>query len=311
MDSIRIWRRDIHNLASACIVVFLLFTSYLLAMPVAQAASEQSFILQGFGTLGAVRTTSNDVEFVRDLSQPRGARQAWDGRPDTILGVQGNWQISPQLESVVQAISRYRYDQSFTPEISWAYFKYDPTPQWTLRAGRLGTEFFMMADSRLVGYSFLTVRPTGDFFWALPFYSINGADVALTVPLGEHLLRSKIFYGYADGKLPLADQQWQLAGSPMAGVYVDYQAASWLFRLSYANISFKQNLPINLSLRSLPPSEAAAAAAHLSTLNTRSDYYSAGAVYDRGPWQVQLMFNHIEQGSQAFESSNSAYILAG
>ena len=34
--------------------------------------------LQGFGALGAVRTTSNEVEFVRDLSQPRGASQTWD-----------------------------------------------------------------------------------------------------------------------------------------------------------------------------------------------------------------------------------------
>lgn len=299
-------------MARVCVGAPLLCASFLSLTPAAQAESEQSFTLQGFGTFGAARTTSNDVEFVRDLSQPRGARQRWDGRPDSILGVQANWRISPQLETVVQAISRYRYDQSFTPELSWAYVKYDPTPQWSLRAGRLGTEFFMMADSRLVGYSFLSVRPPGDFFLALPFYSINGADVVLTVPVGDNLLRGKLFYGQADSKLPLADQQWRLAGSAMAGAYVDYQAGAWQFRLSYANIRFKQDLPIdNFMLRNLSQADAATAMAHLATANTRSDYFSAGAVYDHGPWQIQLMFNHIEQGSQTFESSDAAYILAG
>ena len=131
------------------------------------ADEQPAFTLQGFGTLGAARTTSNEVEFVRDLSQPRGASQTWDARVDSVLGLQANWQINPQLEAVAQLVSRYRYDRTFTPEFSWAYLKYEPSPNLSLRAGRLGTEFFMMSDSRLVGYSFLTVRPPGDFFWSL------------------------------------------------------------------------------------------------------------------------------------------------
>ena len=271
-----------------------------------------AFMLQGFGTLGAVRTTSNEVEFVRDLSQPRGASQNWDARVDSILGLQANWRISPQLEAVVQAVSRYRYDRTFTPELSWAYLKYEPSPNLSLRAGRLGTEFFMMADSRLVGYSFLTVRPPGDFFWALPFYNIDGADAALTVPVGDHLLRGKLFYGISHGQIALAQKQWNIDGSEMAGGYVDYQAGAWLFRASYANLRFKHDLPIEDVLQSyLPQPFAAQAIEHLGTGNTRSHYYSLGAIYDSGPWQLQLMLNHCDQGSNAFESSDAGYVLAG
>lgn len=276
------------------------------------ADAESAFSLQGFGTLGVARTTSNEAEFVRDLSQPRGARQNWNPRVDSILGVQGNWRINSQLEAVVQAVSRYRYDRTFTPEVSWAYLKYEPKPNLNIRVGRLGTEYFMMADSRLVGYSFLTVRPPGDFFWSLPFYNIDGADAALTLPVGDHLLRGKLFYGVSNGSIALADKQWNLDGSVMAGGYVDYQAGAWLFRVSYANLRFKHDLPINDVLQAyLPESLATQAAKYLATGNTRSHYYSLGAIYDSGPWQLQLMLNHCDQGSQAFESSDAGYILAG
>src|SRR3990167_9285266 len=108
----------IHRVFSCLASTLLLgFTAHVLA------DVEPSLTLQGFGTIGAVRTTSNDAEFVRDLSQPRGARQNWDARVDSLLGAQANWRINAQLEAVVQAVSRYRYDRTFAPEISWVYLK--------------------------------------------------------------------------------------------------------------------------------------------------------------------------------------------
>lgn len=270
----------------------------------AWAEPEQAFSLQGFGTLGMARTTSNDLEFVRDLSQPSGIKKDWDGRVDSVLGLQAGWHVNPQLEVAVQSTVRYRYDKTYNPEVAWAYLKYDPTPNLTLRAGRLGTEFFMMADSRWVGYSFLTARPPGDYFWYLPFYSIHGADAAYTLPFGENLLRFKAFYGNSNGKIPLADRQWDIKGSPMVGGFLEYQFASWQIRASYANITFKHDLPI----AGLVP---ASSAEYLKTQDKRTDYYSLGVVYDQGPWQVQLMLNRIEQGNQALEDSAGGYLLAG
>lgn len=285
----------------------------LIALPVmAEPESASAFSLQGFGTLGMARTTTNDEEFVRDLSQPRGIRKEWSGLIDSVIGLQGAWRVNPQLEAVLQATSRYRYDKTFTPEIAWAYLKYDPLPNLSLRGGRLGTEFFMMADSRWVGYSFLTVRPPGDYFWYLPFYSIHGADAAISIPLGENVLRAKAFYGRSDGRIPLADEQWDIAGSPMVGGYFEYQVGAWQARASYANIRFKNDLPIAQVLKkqfgvTLNPLDAA----FLATHDTRTHYYSLGLVYDRGPWQAQLMLNHIDQGSNALESSDGGYALLG
>ena len=284
----------------------------LLLLPALSTASESpsAFSLQGFGTLGMARTTSDQLEFVRDLSQPSGIRKHWDGRSDSVFGLQGAWQIDPRLSAVVQTTAKYRYDRTYNPEIAWAYLRYEPTPSTTLRLGRLGTDFFMMADSRWVGYSYLTVRPPGDYFWYLPFYSINGGDAAYSLAVGESLVRFKAFYGLSNGQIPLADKQWDINGSPMTGASVEYQFSSWQVRASYANITFKHDLPIGDLLQAYSP-DPSASASHLTTRARRSDYYSLGVVYDQGPLQVQLMLNRIEQGSNAFESSEGGYVLAG
>ncbi len=274
-----------------------------------EPATPSTFTVNGFGTLGAARSTTDEVSFVRDLTQARGVGREWSAKLDSLLGVQANWRVTPQLEAVVQAVSKYRYDRSFTPDISWAFVKYDLMPNLSLRAGRLGTEFFMLADSRQIGYSYLPVRPPGDYFWYLPFANIDGGDATLTLPAGDALVRGKVFYGLAQGKIPLADKQWDIRNSPMVGGYVETNYGGWQLRASYANIEFSRDLPIDDVLLYSPA--PAAAAKYVATKDTRSHYYSIGAVYDSGPWQLQLLINHIEQGSNAFESSDGGYALAG
>ncbi len=304
-------KRSDRSGAGRCVVAFLAGCALVLAAGSLRAEEDGNFSLRGFGTLGAVRTTTDDVEFVRDLSQARGATDEWTAKTDSVLGLQADWQASPQWLVAVQAISRYSQQRNFQPQLAWAFVKYEPTPNLSLRVGRLGTEFFMLADSRWVGYSFLTVRPPGDYFWYLPFYSIHGGDVALTLPVGEGIVRGKLFYGLSRGSIPLSSEQWDISNSPMAGGYLEYQSGPWQLRGSYANIRFAHDLPLAPVLARKGMVLAAADADFLQAKGTRTHYYSFGVVYDRGPVQAQLMVNHIEQGSRALESSDAAYLLFG
>lgn len=257
------------------------------------------FSLGGFGTLGATRSSSSQAHFLRDASQPDGASEHWTGKVDSLLGVQANFRLLSTLGAVVQGVSRYRYDKSFRPEITWAYLKYDPNAQVSLRLGRLGTEFFMLADSRLVGYSYLSVRPPVDYFFSLPFYSIDGVDAVLKMPLGEAVLRAKVFHGFTHEKISLGAQTWELEGSWVSGANLDYMNGPWQARLGYARIRFQNDLPDT----SLFP--------ELQAAGTTSNFHSLGLTYDRGPWQLQWMLNQIQHDSQAFEKSHSAYVLGG
>lgn len=274
-------------------------------------AGNQAISLHGFGTLGVARSSTDSAEFVRDLSQPSGLTKQWSGKIDSVLGVQANIRATDKVEAVVQAVSRYHADGNFEPELMWAFVKYDPNANLSLRGGRLGTEFYMLADSRLVGYSYLPIRPPTDYYGALPFSYIDGVDGQATLPVGDGLLRGKLFTGLVREKAPLADRQWDMNRSRMTGGHVDYQQGSWQWRLGYAQVRFKQDLPLADLHNLLESNGANAASQALSMAGKLGRFSSAGVVYDNGPLQVQLMLSRTWQDSSIFENSHAAYLIAG
>lgn len=280
-----------------------------LALPIGVAAEDKDpprLGIKGFGTLGLARSDDSDAGFVRDLSQPRGLTTHWSGKIDSVLGVQANYRFGERTEAVLQAVSRYRYDNGFGPEITWAFLRHDFSPEWSLRAGRIGTEFFMLSDSRLVGYANLTVRPPVEFYGPLVFSYFDGLDLAATTQLSSGLLRGKLFAGHAAERAPVAPGlSWNLQGSRMFGGHVDYLSGPWQVRLGHTAIRFSHEMPINefagIDVLGLAP--------QLAAQGTWSHYDSLGVVYEQGALQVQGMLNRIHNETDQYEDSWAGYLI--
>ncbi|MDP1733456.1 MAG: hypothetical protein Q8L44_03735 [Sulfuritalea sp.] len=275
-----------------------------------------AFTVRGFGTLGVARSSSDQAEFARDFSQPRGLKGGqWSGRIDSVLGVQANWRATPELELVGQLVSRYRYDESRVPQVELAFAKWEPDARVTLRAGRIGADFMMLADARLVGYSSLTVRPSTDFFGPLFFAHFDGADASLTWPLGSGLLRGKLFAGVISEKTPLTVELWDTSGSSTRGLVFDYLAGPWQWRASTTSVEFSHGTEFSrqlaTDLRSTSVPGASAAADALTIAGTTTRYHSLGMVYDAGPLQVQAMLNAVRHAAGYLHNSHAGYLLAG
>ncbi|MBK1679491.1 hypothetical protein CKO20_03735 [Rhodocyclus tenuis] len=299
---------------------FLCLGAALSAMPaLAEEIAEplvSGLSLRGFGTLGMARSSTDQAEYIRDLTQPGGLNRSWSAKVDTVAGVQANYQIRDDLEAVVQAVSRYRYDGSFRPELTWAFLKFDPNPQLSLRFGRVGTEFYMLADSRMVGYSYLPIRPPVDYFGSLPISYVDGGDVVAAAPFASGLLRGKLYGGLMREQTPISYESFDLGGSLVTGGHVDYQQGAWLWRVGYAQLRFKGELPApvsdlrnGLAASGIPQAQAVADA--LSVDGKLARFYSAGISYDQGPLQVQLMASRTKYDTAAYQDSRSAYVIAG
>jgi hypothetical protein len=266
-----------------------------------------AFALKGFGTLGFARSNDDSAEYVRDLSQPHGLTRKWSSKVDSLLGLQANLKLGTQTEGVLQVISRYRYDGSHDPEVSWAFLRHDFTPAFQARVGRLGTEFYMQADSRLVGYSNTTVRPPPDFYGPLVFSYFDGLDVSASAPLGDGLLRGKLFAGYSPERSPFVDPiTWNLKGSLLAGGHLDYFVGAWQFRAAHAQVRFEHELPLNylagFDIISLVP--------ELSAKDKTARFDSLGVIYDQGPLQIQAMLGRVGYNSASYEDSKAAFVIA-
>ncbi|MGL4605748.1 MAG: hypothetical protein ACRCU9_16545, partial [Iodobacter sp.] len=139
--------------------------------------SEQDlFSLSGFATLGAVYNSTDQADFLRDLSQREGAgySRQLDFGVDSLLGLQLDAKINSEISASAQLISHRRYDNSYTPELNWGFVKYTPNDSVQARVGRLGFAVYMQADSRNVGYSYLPVRPPVDYYGGLPISYMDG-----------------------------------------------------------------------------------------------------------------------------------------
>ncbi|KAA6185837.1 hypothetical protein F2Q65_07510 [Thiohalocapsa marina] len=273
-----------------------------LLMPLQTAAVDLS--LHGFGTLAASRSSDGSAEPVRDLSQPSGITDAWSLTSDSLIGLQGNLRFSPTLEAVVQGISRYRYDGTYTPEITWAFVGFSPDPVWTLRAGRLGTEFYMLSDSRWVGYSFNTVRPPSDYYGTLPFNYVDGMDLAVTHPFAGGLLKGKLFGGESREQSPFGDLRFDLDGSLLLGGYVEYYLGDLQARIVHVGVRFANDLPLDAFYRTLP----AATANELRVADRWSQFSSLGIVHDRGPLQTQFMLSRTHNDHGTFQDTWAGYL---
>ncbi|MDD5365556.1 MAG: hypothetical protein PHR30_09475 [Gallionellaceae bacterium] len=263
--------------------------------------------LHGFGTLGLARSDDDDAQFVRDLSQPSGLTSRWSTKVDSMIGLQAGYRFNDKLEGVLQVVSRYHSEGNFSPEVSWAFLRYDPDPTASVRIGRLGTEFYMLADSRLVGYANLTVRPPPDYFGPLVLSYIDGIDGAKSVPVGNGLLRGKLFTGVSPEKMSLSDGlYWNMSGSLVVGGHLDYLTGPWQIRIGQTRVRFDKDLPINeytgLDITGQVP--------EMSVVGKWTRYDSLGVVYDNSPFQLQLMLSRIDQGSAAFEDSRAGYAIA-
>lgn len=300
--------------ASACLIAVLAFPTIAAAQD--EEAGHSAFSLRGFGTAALARSTNGQAEVARDLLQPRGVSDHWSGKIDSNLGVQANYLASDSVEAVVQAVSRYNYKGNYSPELTEVLLKYEPNPYLSLRGGRVGTDFFMHGDSRLIGYSQLVARPNIDYYSSLAISYLDGTDVQVTVPVGEGLLRGKGYFGYLGEKLPFPDEYLNLRGSRAIGAYIDYQEGSWQWRGGMAQINFKDSMPspvgeLQTALNATGVSSAQEAADDLELQGTHARYYSFGVVYDRGPFLAQVMLSRLRYESGVIQDQDAGMLLAG
>ena len=294
--------------SAACLIGFLALG---LITP-AHALERLDVNLRGFGTLGMAHNREDGAGFIRDITQPTGVKGGYSGHLDSRAGLQLDVSLPPKLSATLQVVTRYRYDGRYKPEIAWGFVKYSPTTNLDLRVGRLGWDVYMLSDSRDVGYSYLWVRPPVDYYGVLQFSKLNGADLVASTPIGNGLLTAKLFAGSAVGNLALNKTFYvDTSDTDLVGGYLNYEQGSWQFRLGYTDINVDNTIK-SRGANALPllPQESLSGNYLDAANKSEVKFWSAGATYDRGPLQGQLMFTYSENG-RVVPAWRSGYVSFG
>ena len=264
------------------------------ALADAQAADpgDEGLRLSGFGTFGlAYIDAPSGWAYRRDLSQPDN-RNSLRADVDSRLGLQANYSWGPHVEVVGQLLFAHRAPVApDTAVIDWAFVALRPTPDLTVRVGRINADIFLLSDHRDVGITYDSARPPVEFYSRLPS-SLDGMDIAKVWNLDDVQWRVAA-YG---GRTRLVTDCIQISDlNPLYGIMASREADGLLVRASAVRVKFANGLtqvqplvaPLNLlaagNLGAIS-AQAAGLAADLNVLGAMNTYGSIGAQYERSSW---------------------------
>jgi Gram-negative porin len=266
----------------------IVLAAILSSAPGVSAAAEDPgasmFSFSSFGTLGLIHSSEDKADFTASSVQPNGPgyTRSWSPDVDSRLGAQVTAHFTPQLTAMLQVISEQNYDSSFSPHVEWANVSYQPTPEFSVRLGRIVLPTFLLSDSRKVGYANPWVRPPVEVYNLSPIFNSDGVDASYTTHLGNVANTLVGTYGQTDFRVPQGGtfdvkRLWVIADTVEYGaltVHIAYQQSSY----SYDFLD-----PLFGAFRQFGP-EGAALADKYDLDDKRAQVMTAGAMYDAGPW---------------------------
>lgn len=244
------------------------------------------FSFSGFGTLGLVHSSERNADFVANFYQPSGAgvSHAWSADVDSRLGAQLTANFTTRISAVLQIVSEQRSDNTFTPHVEWANLKYQFSPEFYVRVGRIALPSFLVADYRKVGYANPWVRPPIEVYSLVPVTTNDGADASYRLVAAGFTSTMQVTYGQSDisetsGIVDTARRVWGVSGTIERGaltVRATYQ---------HGNVTVPSINPLFAAFRQFGPAGIALADKYDSDARP-FNFIGVGGIYDAGGWFV-------------------------
>jgi hypothetical protein len=276
----------------------------------AQPDTAPNVSFNSFGTLGVVRSSEDEADFVADSYRPEGAGQSseWSAKVDSRLGLQLTAEFDSRWSGVVQTVVEQRYDDSFSPIIEWANLKFQATPDFFVRAGRIVQPGAMVSEYRKVGYALPWVRPPQEVYRLQSITSSDGVDAGYSFAAGE--FRSEIQSNVGRRNLRSANgvktevrDLWGLTGTSERGplsLFLSYQRARvTVLGMEALFDAFRQFGP-----------EGEAIAGRFDIHDKTVELLALGATYDPGDWFVMSEFAQLRNRTFVGDS-RAGYVTGG
>lgn len=281
----------------------------------ADELGDSRFALRGFGTLGATTHGTDGIEFRRNTGQAHGAEaDEIDFGTDSIVGVQFDARLASKFDVVLQGVSRQRADGDWVPQVTQGFVRWSPDDSFVARIGRVGYDIYLLAESRQVGYSYLPVRPSPEFYGQITNDDIDGGDISFTRRAGRGLFRARAFGGGGSGELAFADGSESNTHGRIYGATLDYIWRGWTGRIAYVQFNYDAGKDIPLLVGALRATQFPSAVAVADDLDKKvyeSNGVQIGFAYDDGPMLAQVMYGMITSDSLAGPDFDKFYGLFG
>ncbi len=271
------------------------------------SAADGMFSLSGFGTLGLVRTSTDDAQFAL-FGQTRGADKDVSAEVDSKLGVQVGAKFNDMFSGTLQVLTKSNGKGNFTPGVEWAFLKAQVTPALSLRAGRMGAPFFAVSDFRDVGYANTALRPPKDVYDQVPVSHFDGADASYQLSTSVGTLTGQLFGGKASD----TSQRYKVDVKSLAGFNATLETDAGLtLRLGYAEGKLTVgNAALNGLVATLRATPFASVGNQLDPNDSKGTFSGVGLTWDQGDWVASA--EYTQRRIKTFLADTDGwYVLVG
>ncbi|WP_343622991.1 hypothetical protein [Roseateles puraquae] len=271
------------------------------------SAADGMFSLSGFGTLGLVRTSTDDAQFAL-FGQTRGADKDVSAEVDSKLGVQVGAKFNDMFSGTLQVLTKSNGKGNFTPGVEWAFLKAQVTPGLSLRAGRMGAPFFAVSDFRDVGYANTALRPPKDVYDQVPVSHFDGADASYQLSTSVGTLTGQLFGGKASD----TSQRYKVDVKSLAGFNATLETDAGLtLRLGYAEGKLTVgNAALNGLVATLRATPFASVGNQLDPNDSKGTFSGVGLTWDQGDWVASA--EYTQRRIKTFLADTDGwYVLVG
>ena len=196
-------------------------------------AEKENVKVSGFGTVATATSDSDRYQFRSDRSQAESAKKGGLAfKPLSLVGVQLDYSVSDNLDFVGQFVYREQDEQNLDSITQMAFLRYDITPSWQVRAGRLAADIFHFSDTRDVSIAYPWVKVPTEVYGIVPARSFDGGDISYTKPYDNFNLLIKGFWGSGESDFS-SDDYNPIRFNNLRSIGVEFVSFDWSLALKH------------------------------------------------------------------------------
>lgn len=276
--------------------------------------------VSGFGTAALTFGGDEYLGFRRDLYREGLFDHDASLFADSILGLQVDARLTDDIDGTVQLVGKDRAEDSLEDAVEWAFLRYRLSPDWTLRAGRMGFDIYMLSEYRSLGFSYLWTRPPVEFYGPVAFDSFDGVDITYSTQVGDGTMRAKLYSGKTKNNFLVLGTLQEIKLQPIYGASLSWESDRWQLRLSVAPNRIDDNLqvfpgtePLVEILQGLSPfwPDTQRYIERMVVDDPYVYYYAAGVSFNDKPWVVQSEIAYVDADLGMFPAMVNGYLSVG
>lgn len=286
---------------------------YYAPLAAAQSSEAPRFSINGFGTVGVVRSNMDRADMISDFFDPEGAGHSGTLSPevDSRLGLQLTTDLSSKISNVVQVVMEQQHDDTWKPHVEWANLKYQVNPNLYVRVGRIVLPGVMASEYRKVGYALPWVRPPLEVYGIEPVSNNDGIDIGYDFRWRDFNNTVRFIAGRKDIDLPRprtgeirVRDLWGITGTVKRD-FLTLHASYEHGRITVDSLEFNE---LFSAFRQLGP-EGVAVANRYEARAKSIDFIGLGANYDQGDWFLGGEWGRLD--SRSFIGKRQGWYLSG